>query len=101
MDYDALVNEILSRVVAKLQQAEPAGATTCCAGAPEKPQCAPNPEPVAACKEKVLKKRVITEREVRAAAVEGATRINACENTIITDLARELAAKSCIEIVRG
>jgi len=97
MDYEALVQEVLRRVLLKLQELE------------SKKRCNANvPQPASSCccenapvVEKVFKKRVITERNVREAAVEGAKRLIICENTIVTDLARELAAKNRIEIVRG
>ena len=98
MDYEALVQEVLRRVLLKLQELE------------SKKSCNANvPQPAAACCceasvpviEKTFKKRVISKRDVREAAVAGAKRINICENTIVTDLAREYAAKNRIEVVRG
>lgn len=98
MDYEALVQEVLRRVMLKLQELEDAK-KTCNANVPQPAQnCCGESAPVV---EKTFKKRVITERNVREAAVEGAKRLIICENTIVTDLARELAAKSRIEIVRS
>jgi len=97
MDYEALVQEVLRRVLIKLQELE--SKKTCNANVPQPaPTCCCDNAPVV---EKTFKKRVITERDVREAAVGGAKRLIICENTIVTDLARELAAKNRIEIVRG
>ena len=96
MDYEALVQEVLRRVMLKIQELE--AKKTCNANVPQPTESCCCKGPVI---EKTFKKRVITERNVKEAAVEGAKRINVCENTIITDHAREYAAKNRIEIVRG
>lgn len=98
MDYEALVQEILRRVLLKIQELE--ARKTCNANVPQPTAscCCCDSGPVV---EKTFKKRVISERDMREAAIAGAKRINVCENTIITDLAREYAAKNRIEIVRG
>ena len=97
MDYDSLVQEILKRVLAKLQEKEESIATTAPQSS-EKPCCCQN---IAQVIEKTFKKRIITERDLHNALADGAKRINVCENAILTDLAREYAAKNLMEIVRG
>ena len=98
MDYEALVQEVLRRVMIKLQELEAGKSCNASVPQPASACCCEASEPV---KEKTFKKRVITERNVKDAAVEGAKRIIVCENTIITDLARELAARNRIELIRG
>ena len=98
MDYEALVQEVLRRVMLKIQELEAGKSCNASVPQPASACCCEASGPV---KEKTFKKRVITERNVKEAAVEGAKRINICENTIVTDLAREYAAKNRIEIVRG
>lgn len=99
MDYEALVNEILTRVLAKLEEIEAKKTSSQSASSNTSSCCCKTEATQFVAKD--LKKRVVTERDVKTAAAEGVTRINVCENTILTDLAREYAAKSRIEIVKG
>ena len=103
MDYDALVNEILTRVLAKLKEAELSAApsscnipdTSCSSGSTNTSLAAP-----VATKEKRITKRVVTERDMRLASDEAVTCVIIGERTIVTDVAQEYATKYKIEIVR-
>ena len=103
MDYDALVTEILTRVLAKLNQAEASATpsscdipdTSCSSGS----TCTSLAAPVAK-KEKRITKRVVTERDMRLAFDENVTCVTVGEKTIVTDVAQEYATKNKIEIVR-
>lgn len=107
MDYEALVNEILTRVMAKLRELElTASQSPCCQTSdtcrPEVTQSISKAEPaVAAKKEKQFTKRVVTERDLYAARNEGVSQIIIKENTIMTDLAKEYAAKYEIAVIRS
>lgn len=96
MDYESLIQEVISRVLTKLAEMEKVSPGC----ADEAPQCCTCCETLAAVKEKMITKRVLTEKDVIAARNEGATRVVAGENTIITDLARDYAADHRVEIVR-
>ncbi len=96
MDYESLIQEVVSRVMSKLAEL---GKDSQGCGA-EADQCCTFCEAPAAVKEKKITKRVLTEKDVIAARNEGATRIVAGENTIITDLAKDYAAAHRVEMVR-
>ena len=104
MDYEALVNEILRRVMAKLQEMEaakaaaqtPAATSSQCSAT----QCCPAATATSP-KELRITKRVLTERDVIDATREGITCIIVGERTILTDLAKERAANSGINIVKN
>ncbi|MDO5562646.1 MAG: hypothetical protein Q4F74_03440 [Synergistaceae bacterium] len=107
MDYEALVNEILTRVMAKLRELELTAAQASCCQTdntcrPENTQSVSKAEPaVAAKKEKQFTKRVVTERDLYAARNEGVNQIVIKEETIMTDLAKEYAAKYGIAVIRS
>lgn len=103
MDYNALVNEILTRVLAKLKEAELSATPSSCNKPDESSNsgntCTTTVKPVA-CKEKQLTKRVVVERDMRAATEEGVTRIILGEKTIVTDVAKDYATRYKIELTR-
>lgn len=104
MDYEALVNEILKRVMAKLQEIEAAKAAAQTPAATTSSQCSATQccpaATTASPKELTITKRVLTERDVIDANKEGITCIIVGERTILTDLAKERAANSGIKIVK-
>jgi len=103
MDYDALVNEILTRVLAKLKEAELCTTPSSCnipdTSASSGSTCTSTATPVAR-KEKQITKRVVTERDMRTANDEGINCVILGEKTIITDVAKDYATRYKIEITR-
>ncbi|MEG1642137.1 MAG: hypothetical protein RR272_03400 [Synergistaceae bacterium] len=104
MNYEALVNEILARVMAKLQEMEnnkstssECSAKTCCPDTTQSSVCTQS----APLKEMIITKRVLTESNVADARKQGITKIVVGEKTILTDLAKEYAANNGISIVKN
>lgn len=94
MDFDALVNEVCRRVLERIAAYE----KQC--DKQELPKFSEatsvktvvSPVPAKPAKEVLVKKKVLTERDVTGAADEGGTTIVIDARSIITDLAKEYAA---------
>lgn len=104
MDFEALVNEVCRRVMEKIAALENQEASCQCS------QCAPDPikvsvaEPASVSemkKEITITKHIITEKNIIDAHQEKAAIVHVDAKAILTDLAREYAAKQRITILRG
>ena len=99
MDYEALLQEVVRRVMKKLMELE--------AGKASAPQCGCNcktelnfAEAPCQTKEKTISKRVVTEKDLVAARGEGITCVCLGERTIVTDVAKEYATRFSITLKR-
>lgn len=100
MDYESLVNEILSRVMAQIKKSETAALKiqNICSTT-EAFQTIPETELVSTQgKEKRFDKRVVTEKDLYGCKNEGYNSISISPKTIMTDLSKEYAEKHGITI---
>ncbi len=100
MDYESLVSEILSRVIARIMETEAASAKENKCSAAEAPGTISETEQMQ-CKEKMFDKRVITEKDMYKCRNEGYNCIRIASNTIMTDLAKEYAEKNGIKVIKA
>ena len=97
LDYEALLQEVVRRVMQKLAALEaaknctPQGTCSCKSEITFE-------EPCCKTKEKTIAKRVVTEKDLIAARGEGVTCVCLGERTIVTDVAREYATKFSITL---
>lgn len=104
MDFEALVNEVVRRVMEKINALENQEANCQCSQSAPAPVAAPVAEPVPVVetkKEITITKHIITEKNIIDAHQEKAAVVHVDAKAILTDLAREYAAKQRITILRG
>lgn len=99
LDYEALLQEVVRRVMQKLMELESARNCTSQGTCSCKSEITFE-EPCCQAKEKTIAKRIVTEKDLVAARGEGVTCVNLGERTIVTDVAREYATRFSITLKR-
>lgn len=99
MNYEALLQEVVRRVMQKLMELETAKNCTSQGTCSCKSELTFE-EPCCQTKEITITKRVVTEKDLIAARGDGVTCICLGERTIVTDVAKDYARKFSIVLKR-